>query len=156
MPALPPSLKLLVCLDDQPTPYKHDPFLLTKTTHRDHYDQTRERHGAKYTPESGDLFDVLLFNDSNQITETTISNIAMRRRTITNTHNPWITPNLNCGLLNGVHRQRLLQQGKIVEGVIDVDEVIKEGLENWEVMCFNEVRHSYHVELISTNQKKIS
>jgi para-aminobenzoate synthetase/4-amino-4-deoxychorismate lyase len=80
--------------------------------------------GAKYTPESGDLFDVLLFNDSNQITETTISNIAMRRRTITNTHNPWITPNLNCGLLNGVHRQWLLQKGKIVEGVIDVDEVV--------------------------------
>jgi hypothetical protein len=49
MPALPPSLKLLVCLDDQPTPYKHDPFLLTKTTHRDHYDQTRERHGKHFT-----------------------------------------------------------------------------------------------------------
>jgi hypothetical protein len=40
-----PQIKLLVSIDDHPTTYEGDPFLLTKTTYRSHYDHTRLRHG---------------------------------------------------------------------------------------------------------------
>ena len=44
MPSLPP-ITLLISLDNQPTSYHQDPFLLTKTTQRKYYDDTRARHG---------------------------------------------------------------------------------------------------------------
>ncbi|OAV96701.1 hypothetical protein PTTG_08493 [Puccinia triticina 1-1 BBBD Race 1] len=152
------QMKLLVSIDDRPTTYQGDPFLLTKTTHRTHYDHTRLRHGATYEPKEGDIFDVLMYNESRQITETTISNVAVRRKrqpAFSKDENgliyPWITPRLSCGLLNGVRRQFLLKQHEIVEGIIMLDDLINQGLENWEVMCFNEVRGSYHVSLIHHN-----
>ncbi|KNZ51443.1 uncharacterized protein VP01_3953g4 [Puccinia sorghi] len=155
MPSL-PTITILISLDNQPTSYHQDPFLLTKTTQRNYYDDTRTRHGATYTPNTGDIFDVLMFNESRQVTETTISNVAIRRKqslgSTTTTDNPWITPHLSCGLLNGVHRQFLIGKGKIMEGVIKIDDLITEGLETWEVMCFNEVRHTYHAQLINLNQ----
>lgn len=84
--------------------------------------------GATYTPNTGDIFDVLMFNESRQVTETTISNVAIRRKqslgSTTTTDNPWITPHLSCGLLNGVHRQFLIGKGKIMEGVIKIDDLV--------------------------------
>lgn len=109
--------------------------------------------GAKYEPKSPEIFDVLMYNTSRQITETTIANVAIRKKhTISNDQkdavNQWITPEVKCGLLNGVKRQHLLSHFKITEGVINLDELINQGLENWEVMCFNEVRGSYKVKLV--------
>ncbi|KAA1089153.1 hypothetical protein PGT21_008573 [Puccinia graminis f. sp. tritici] len=157
MPAI-ALTKLLVSIDDRPTTYEGEPFLLTKTTYRSHYDHTRSRHGAKYEPKEGELFDVLMFNNSRQVTETTISNIAIRRKKQlsclddgNSSSDPWITPHLSCGLLNGVRRQFLLGQGEITEGIIMVDDLINQGLETWEMICFNEVRGLYHVNLIDLN-----
>lgn len=44
MPSL-PTITILISLDNQPTSYHQDPFLLTKTTQRNYYDDTRTRHG---------------------------------------------------------------------------------------------------------------
>ncbi|KAH9445671.1 hypothetical protein MJO29_011945 [Puccinia striiformis f. sp. tritici] len=155
-----PRITLLVSIDDRQTNYKGDPFLLTKTTYRAHYDQTRLRHGAKYEPAERELFDVLMYNDLRQVTETTISNIAIRKKKHSVVPNdsdahvdPWITPRLSCGLLNGVRRQSLLRQDKVVEGIILVDDLINQGLENWEMICFNEVRGTYAVDLVDLGGK---
>ncbi|MBW0516632.1 hypothetical protein O181_056347 [Austropuccinia psidii MF-1] len=134
------STSLRVRLDDRPTDYEN-PFLLFKTTHREHYDTVRERHDAKYQPKESELFDVLMYNTARQITETTIANVAFRRKSPGNlSKNPWITPKLKCGLLNGVRRQVLLRGGVIEEGIIELDKLIEDGLENWQAICFNEVR----------------
>jgi branched-subunit amino acid aminotransferase/4-amino-4-deoxychorismate lyase len=72
-----------------------------------------------------------MFNHSRQVTETTISNIAIRRKKQpsclddeNSLSDPWITPHLSCGLLNGVRRQFLLGQGEITEGFIKVDDLV--------------------------------
>ncbi|CAH7670238.1 aminotransferase class IV-domain-containing protein [Phakopsora pachyrhizi] len=128
---------LKVRIDDCPTNYSDNPFLIVKTTNRSFYDSTRKRHNASYEPGEGQPFDVLLFNSEGQVTETTISNVAFRRRTVrvdedvegseddeSDINNCWITPHLKCGLLNGIKRQTLLSSNGLVEGFIQLDQLV--------------------------------
>lgn len=85
------------------------PFLFHKTSRREAYDRARAAQP--------DAEDVLLWNESGEITETTIANVAVRRA------GRWITPPVACGLLAGVMREELLATGAWVEGTIRRDEI---------------------------------
>jgi para-aminobenzoate synthetase/4-amino-4-deoxychorismate lyase len=83
-----------------------------KTTLRAHYDA--------FTPTDADVFDTLLWNPQQEITECTRGNIALLWR------GQWVTPPLRCGLLAGVGRAQALAEGRLIEAVVrlgDLDEV---------------------------------
>ncbi|GAA6002712.1 hypothetical protein JCM10207_007639 [Rhodosporidiobolus poonsookiae] len=136
-----PSYPVRLVFDDRQTDYS-DPFLRYKTTQRSKYDEARARNGATLHP-SPDLsdppFDVILFNAADEVTETSISNIAFRFSDDTDA--PYITPRSSCGLLEGVQRAELLEKGEIVEGVVTVQQ-LKDAVraDSVEIICFNGVR----------------
>ncbi|OPY83375.1 MAG: Aminodeoxychorismate synthase component 1 [Syntrophorhabdus sp. PtaU1.Bin153] len=83
-----------------------DPFLYHKTTHRSAYEKALER-----VPECDD---VVLWNEREEITESTIANIVVE------SEGQLLTPPLRSGLLPGTYRALLLEQGKIKEQTIHV------------------------------------
>jgi para-aminobenzoate synthetase / 4-amino-4-deoxychorismate lyase len=85
----------------------HDVFLCHKTTHREVYDAHRAAH-----PEA---FDVILWNERRELTETTIGNLVLEL------DGERVTPARTSGLLAGVLRAELLARGEIVERVLLVD-----------------------------------
>jgi para-aminobenzoate synthetase/4-amino-4-deoxychorismate lyase len=99
-----------------------DVFLCHKTTNREIYDQARA--------ECDDRTDVILVNERGEVTETTVTNIAVSRG------DRWITPRISCGLLPGVMREELLARGEIVEGIVASEE-LREGEP---IRCFNALR----------------
>lgn len=84
-------------------------FVRFKTTHRAHYDA--------FTPLRPDVFDTVLWNTRQEITECTRGNVAMLWR------GRWVTPPLSCGLLPGVGRATALAQGRVTEAVVHVSDV---------------------------------
>ena len=96
-----------VAIDDVPLD-PSDVFLFHKTSRRDRYDAARRRHP--------DVDDVLLVNDRREITESTIANVAAR------IEGRWITPPLEAGLLAGIGRAVALEEGRVVEGPVTIDE----------------------------------
>ncbi|ESW95817.1 hypothetical protein KL918_003373 [Ogataea parapolymorpha] len=118
-------------LDSEPTIIS--PFTSFKSTYRSHYTEARKRK----IPPGAENADVVLFNHADQITETSICNIAVLR----NDKNPltgeintrWTTPPLSSGCLCGVTRRYLLEKGLISEGVI-MKNSIKDGEQ---VLIFN-------------------
>ncbi|WP_128895742.1 aminotransferase class IV [Longirhabdus pacifica] len=83
---------------------KHDLFLHYKTTNRTIYE-----YHIKQFPSA---FDVLLWNEQEQLTEFTIGNIVLQ---IDGVH---YTPPRHCGLLAGTYREYLLEQGQLSEKVL--------------------------------------
>jgi para-aminobenzoate synthetase / 4-amino-4-deoxychorismate lyase len=104
--------------DDQPTiqrlcvdrvPVQSTNFaLFHKTTDRRGYEERARRH-------HGD--DVVLTNERGEVTETTRANLAVY------VDGQWGTPPLDCGLLPGIERARLLATGQLVERVMTVDDL---------------------------------
>ncbi|CAO3599822.1 unnamed protein product [Absidia cylindrospora] len=135
-----PPLKIV--LDTQSTLTADQPTIQHKTTHRQVYTAARERTHAG----TSDAFDVVLWNTHHQITETSIANIAIGKRTQQGNY-IWKTPSLDCGLLPGVFRQHLLDQGKMVESKITTDDLIKAQQNGDTIICFNSVRKIYKVYL---------
>ena len=86
-----------------------NPFLYHKTTNRTVYeDAIAARPGFQ---------DVLLFNDRGEITESTIANVVVEMG------GALVTPPISSGLLPGTLRGHLLDEGKIREKVITVQEL---------------------------------
>ena len=84
----------------------NNPFLFHKTTHRDIY------------PAPSDGFnDVLLFNEKGELTEFTIGNLVVEK------DGNLYTPPASCGLLPGTFRAKLLDEGKVREQILRVDEI---------------------------------
>jgi para-aminobenzoate synthetase/4-amino-4-deoxychorismate lyase len=81
-----------------------DPFLYHKTTHRQVYEAARQ--GCT----RGD--DVLVYNERGEVTESCIANLVVRLE------GEWFTPPVECGLLPGTFRARLLAEGKVRERVV--------------------------------------
>ena len=108
-----------------------NPFLYHKTTKRGVYEEARRDCDA--------TTDVILINERDEITETTITNIAVFR------DGQWITPALSCGLLPGVLRAELLSCGEIVEGIIHPQDLHSSD----PIRCFNALRGTFDVELKS-------
>jgi para-aminobenzoate synthetase/4-amino-4-deoxychorismate lyase len=86
-----------------------DPFLYHKTTNRAAYEKAlASRPGAS---------DVLMFNERHELTESTIANL------IVHLDGSLVTPPVRCGLLPGTARAGMLEQGKIRERVVTVDDL---------------------------------
>lgn len=87
-----------------------DTLLRHKTTRRDTYVRAR----AEYLATQAD--EVLLINERGEVCEGTITNVFADFG-----DGVLATPRLDCGLLPGVLRGELLEQGRAVEAVISVD-----------------------------------
>lgn len=106
-----------------------DPFLYHKTTHRAVYEQARAAH-----PEADD---VVLYNERGEVTESTIANVVVEVDGV------FYTPPVECGLLAGTYRAWLIDQGRLQERVLLVDDLREsEGL-----YLINAVRGMYPVRL---------
>ena len=86
-----------------------DPFLYHKTTHRDVYE--------KALLDAGDCDDVLLWNTDGNVTESTIGNVVVRLA------DRLVTPPVECGLLAGTFRRKLLRDGIIQEKPIAITDL---------------------------------
>src|SRR5690606_35637092 len=78
-----------------------DRFLFHKTTHRPVQQSA--------LAECPDCDDVILLNDKDELTETSQANLVL------DIDGELLTPALECGLLPGVMRERLLAEGRISE-----------------------------------------
>lgn len=107
LPASPARVRLQ--LATQALEQTDSEFVRFKTTHRAHYDA--------FTPTQPDVFDTVLWNARNEITECTRGNVAMLLR------GQWVTPPLRCGLLPGVGRAKALVEGRVKEAVVRVADV---------------------------------
>jgi para-aminobenzoate synthetase/4-amino-4-deoxychorismate lyase len=85
-----------------------DDFIRHKTTRRQAY--------AAFAPAPG-CFDTLLYNAQGELTEFTIGNLALQLG------DQWLTPPLCAGLLPGVMRQSLLDQGILTEHPLRLDDL---------------------------------
>ncbi|MEW5985164.1 MAG: aminodeoxychorismate synthase component I [Chloroflexota bacterium] len=100
---LPPPSSAPVRLRLAPSPVDPaDPFLYHKTTHRAIYE------AARAARPDGD--EVLLWNERGEVTEATAANVVVELGGVL------LTPPVECGLLAGVYREWLLNQGIIREG----------------------------------------
>ncbi|KAF9245873.1 aminotransferase [Melanogaster broomeanus] len=105
---------LSIHIDTQPTA----DTVFMKTTNRQAYDDARARAGIppvgaprpSYTA-SDCPDDVILFNTSKAITESSICNVAFHR------DGNWLTPPLTVGCISGVFRRLLLENGCVHEAV---------------------------------------
>lgn len=90
-------------------PLAADPaWLGVKATHRPWYSQP-----TAWLQTHPDVFDILYCNDRDEACEGSRSNLYIR-----NADGDWLTPPQHCGLLPGVQRQALLDQGLVREAVI--------------------------------------
>lgn len=97
-----------VALDDDPVD-PSDVWPFHKTTRRLPY-----RRRLSKRP---DVDDVLLVNDRGEVTESTISNLAVRLA------GAWVTPPVGCGLLAGTYRSILVRDGVLVERPVTVEQL---------------------------------
>jgi len=104
-------------------------FLFHKTTYRDVYKQ-------HLIPQ--DCFDVLLFNEKDEITEFTFGNVIVEK------DGQWFTPPVACGLLAGTYREWLLCENKVKEKII-----YKKDLFHYDAIYFiNSVRKIKKVNIV--------
>ncbi|WP_339229097.1 aminodeoxychorismate synthase component I [Oceanobacillus sp. FSL K6-2867] len=109
---------------------KDNPFLHYKTTHRSIYVKSKQQH-----PEA---FDVLLWNQKNEITEFTTGNIVVE------IDNKLYTPPLSSGLLAGTFREALLDEEIILERKLFAEEIYNAS----KIWLINSVRKWIPVHLI--------
>jgi para-aminobenzoate synthetase / 4-amino-4-deoxychorismate lyase len=97
---------LKICLSSQPID-SSDVFLFHKTTRRAVYESARE--GFE------EFDDVLLYNESGELTEFTIGNLVVEL------DGQLLTPPISCGVLAGTFRAHLLESGQVEERTISVE-----------------------------------
>ncbi len=106
-------------------------FLYYKTTYRPWFFDSSQKI------KNGEIFDEIFFNENGELTEGARSNIVLL------IDKKMYTPPITCGLLNGIYRQKLIDDGKCFEKVL-----YKKDLENAEkIFCVNSVRGMVEVEL---------
>lgn len=103
-PLLDAPLRVTLRLAERAFEQAHSEFVRFKTTHRAHYEA--------FNPWQPEVFDTLLWNTSQEITECTRGNVALKLR------GQWVTPPLRCGLLAGVGRAVALANARVVEAVV--------------------------------------
>lgn len=101
-----------------------NPFLYHKTTIR------------QKAPE--DVFDDISINEKGELCEGTFTNIALE------IDSKLYTPPASCGLLAGTYRQKLIDEGKIIEKILYLDDLKRAK----RVFCFNSVRKMLEAEYV--------
>lgn len=117
--------------------HSKEPFLIHKTTYRPWYERSMEKI------KKGEIFDEIFFNEKGELTEGARSNIILQ------INGESFTPPVECGLLNGILRQKLLKQGKIKEKKLYLDDLKKAE----RIYCINSVRGTVEVKLHEGNNK---
>ncbi|GGA89431.1 aminodeoxychorismate synthase component I [Ornithinibacillus halotolerans] len=102
--------KQLVSLAKQPI-NKEDIFLYHKTTNRTVYENAKS--------DFPEVFDVLLWNEQKEVTEFTRGNIIIEK------DGSLYTPPISCGLLPGTFRESLIDEGKVSERIIHVNDLFE-------------------------------
>ncbi|MFG6449768.1 chorismate-binding protein [Roseateles sp. BYS180W] len=108
-------------------------FVRHKTTRREHYEQRLQHKPAQ-------ALDVLLVNAQGELTEGCLTNLALC------IDGQWLTPPLSAGLLAGVMRQELLEQGRILEQVLRPQDLQRASA----MAVFNSVRGWCKAQLVDT------
>jgi para-aminobenzoate synthetase/4-amino-4-deoxychorismate lyase len=111
-------------------------FLYHKTTNRKIYE--------KALSNSPGFDDIILFNERNEVTETTIANIAVE------IGGELCTPPVHCGLLAGAYRACLLEQNKLNERIITLDEL----RQSPNVYLMNSIRGLQRVNIVPKNLQR--
>lgn len=101
-------------------------FHYHKTTYRTIYEAHTNKHS----------FDTILWNENNEVTEFTIGNIVIEQNGL------YYTPPIECGVLPGTYRDKLVQSGKVQEKVIYTSELTK----NTNMWLINSVRGWINVD----------
>lgn len=114
-----------------------NPFLYHKTTHRSVYTQARQAH-----PNADDT---LLWNERGELTETCIANLVLEL------DGEWVTPPIHCGLLPGIYRSFLLEQGKIKEQIVSLDDLPR----CTRVLLINAVRQQWDATLDPNSLRRL-
>lgn len=126
------DIKKIVLSPDR-IPSKLGPLLRHKTSLRKRY-QAMHRHVSK-----DGYYDAIFANERGEITEGTFNNVFIRRG------DRWYTPPVACGLLPGIHRQRLLASNDkhVSEQVLTVADLKAAD----EIYVTNDVRGMVKVQL---------
>lgn len=106
-------------------------FLYHKTTKRPWFKEAFEKI------QNNEAYDVIFFNEKGELTEGARSNLLLE------IDGTLYTPPIRCGLLNGVMRRKLLEEGKCTERVLyrnDLERAQK-------IFCINSVRGIREVRL---------
>lgn len=106
-------------------------LLQHKTTYRPWYDLSMKKI------KNGDVYDEIFMNERGELTEGARSNILLEIDGV------FYTPPLSCGLLNGVFRQKMLEEKKCVEKILYISDLKK--AQN--IYCINSVREMKHVDV---------
>ena len=107
------------------------PWLYHKTTHRRFYQQVRLDH-----PHADDI---LLWNERGELTESTIANLVVKIKGC------FYTPPVFCGLLGGTYRRWLLEQGRIEERILQLQDLQRAE----SIYLINSVRRWYPARLVN-------
>jgi len=83
---------------------------------------------------------VILYNEKGEVTETCIANIAIMTPT-----GSYVTPPLSSGLLGGVMRQKLLEEGVIEERPVTLEDLTRSP----SIKLFNSVRGMFDGYLLA-------
>lgn len=110
-----------------------EPLLRHKTTYRPWYAENSDKIRA------GELFDELFLNEHGEVTEGSRSNLFAQINGVL------YTPPLACGLLNGILRQQLLNEGKCQERSLRLEDLQKAE----HLFCGNSVRGLVEVQLLA-------
>jgi len=118
---------------------KNDVFLYHKTTNRSLYDRELAKCRAN------GLFDSIFLNRENEITEGAVTNIVIR------SGSDYWTPPVSSGLLPGVYREYLLQNGELLlkEKVLYTEDLLAAD----EIFMINSVRKMVPVKIEPTSSR---
>ena len=99
-------------------------FLQYKTTHRPWYDESMQKI------KNGEIYDEIFLNEKGELTEGARTNIVFE------IDGKLYTPPLGCGLLNGIFRQKMIEEQQIQEKILYLADFKR--AEN--IFCINSVR----------------
>lgn len=113
------------------TTNSNNKLLYHKSTFRPWYEESMDRI------KRGEIYDEIFFNQKGELTEGARSNIILE------IDKQLFTPSLECGLLNGILRQQMLDNKKIVEKKLYKSDLNKAS----RIFCINSVRGMVEVRL---------
>jgi para-aminobenzoate synthetase / 4-amino-4-deoxychorismate lyase len=116
-----------------------DPFLFHKTTNRETYTRFQEKKPS-------DIFDVLLWNKSEELTEFTNGNVVLQ------INGELWTPPVQSGLLAGTFRGKLIAAGEIREKILTISDLKK----CEKIWFINSVRRWIEVQLTDTHSPQLA
>jgi len=109
-----------------------EPLLYHKTTFRPWYENSMNKI------KNGEVFDEIFLNEKNELTEGARSNIVLK------IGEELYTPPGDCGLLNGVMRQKMLNSDNLIERKLYLEDLKRAD----KIYCINSVRGIVEVQLV--------